>query len=68
MLKEHLQLRRPSAAAARLLALTGGAPIAAYVVTGVVWFPLLVSGILYPLFDAGNLQSSWGGPRSSGRG
>jgi len=48
--------------AARLRALTAGAPVAAYVVTGVVWFPLLVSGIFYPVFDAGNLQGSWGGP------
>ena len=48
--------------AARLRALTAGAPIAAYVVTGVVWFFLLHSGIFYPVFDAGNLQNSWGGP------
>jgi hypothetical protein len=48
--------------ATRLRALTAGVPIAAYVVTGVVWFPLLHSGIFYPVFDAGNLQNSWGGP------
>ena len=48
--------------ATRLRAPTVGVPIAAYVVTGVVWFPLLVSGIFYPVFDAGNLRSSWGGP------
>ena len=48
--------------AARLRALTAGVPIAAYVVTGVVWFFLLHSGIFYPVFDAENLQSSWGGP------
>ena len=48
--------------ATRLRALTVGVPIAAHVVTGVVWFPLLVSGIFYPVFDAGNLQNSWGGP------
>jgi hypothetical protein len=48
--------------ARRLRALTAGVPIAAYVVTGVVWIPLLVSGIFYPVWDAGNLQHSWGGP------
>jgi len=46
----------------RLRALTVGVPIAAYVVTGVVWCLLLHSGIFYPVFDAGNLQNSWGGP------
>ena len=48
--------------ATRLRALTVGVPVAAYAVTGVVWFFLLVSGIFYPVFDAGNLQNSWGGP------
>jgi hypothetical protein len=48
--------------ATRLRALTAGVPIAAYVVTGVVRFFLLHSGIFYPVFDAGNLQNSWGGP------
>jgi len=48
--------------ATRLRALTAGVPIAAYAVTGVVWFFLLHSGIFYPVFDAGNLQNSWGGP------
>jgi hypothetical protein len=48
--------------ARRLRALAAGVPIAAYVVTGVVWIPLLASGIFYPVWDAGNLQNSWGGP------
>ncbi len=48
--------------ATRLRALTARVAIAAYVVTGVVWFFLLHSGIFYPLFDAGDLQNSWGGP------
>ena len=53
--------------AARLRALTAGVPIAAYVVTGVVWFFLLHSGIFYPPFDAGDLQGSlgWAHPRRS---
>ena len=48
--------------AARLRALTAGVPIAAYLVTGVAWFFLLHSGIFYPVFDAGDLPGSWGGP------
>lgn len=48
--------------ATRLRALTAGVPIAAYAVTGVVWFFVLHSGIFYPVFDAGDLQNSWGGP------
>jgi ABC-type lipoprotein export system ATPase subunit len=52
--------------ATQLRALTAGVPIAAYVVTGVVWFFLLHSGIFYPVFDAGNLQNSWGGPTLAG--
>jgi hypothetical protein len=48
--------------ASRLRTLTAGVPIAAYIVTGVVWFFLLHSGIFYPVFDAGDLQNSWGGP------
>jgi len=52
--------------ATRLRALTAGAPVAAYVVTGVAWFFLLHSGIFYPVFDAGDLQSSWGGPTLAG--
>jgi hypothetical protein len=48
--------------AARLRALTAGVPTAAYLVTGVVWFLLLHSGIFYPVFDAGDLRGSWGGP------
>jgi hypothetical protein len=43
-------------------ALTAGVPIAAYLVTGVAWFFLLHIGIFYPVFDAGDLQGSWGGP------
>jgi hypothetical protein len=27
----------------------------------VAWFLLLHSGIFYPVFDAGDLQGSWGG-------
>jgi hypothetical protein len=48
--------------ATRLRALTTGVPIVAYVVTGAAWFPLSVSGIFYPVLDAGDLQNSWGGP------
>ncbi len=48
--------------ATQLRAVTAGVPIAAYVVTGAAWFFLLHSGIFYPLFDAGDLQGSWGGP------
>jgi hypothetical protein len=48
--------------ATRLRALMAGVPIAAYVVTGVAWFLLLHSGIFYPVFDAGDLQGSWGRP------
>jgi hypothetical protein len=48
--------------ATRLRALTAGVPVAAYVVTGVAWFFLLHSGVFYPVFDAGDLQNSWGGP------
>jgi len=49
-------------AAGRLRALTHGIPASAYVVTGLVWLPLLPNGILYPLFDSANLNHSWGGP------
>jgi hypothetical protein len=48
--------------AARLRAFTAGVPIATYVMAGVAWFLLLHSGIFYPLFDARDLQGSWGGP------
>jgi hypothetical protein len=54
--------------ATRLRAFTAGVPTAAYVVTGVVWFFLLHSGIFYPVFDAGDLQNSWVGPPSSEHG
>jgi hypothetical protein len=46
----------------RLRAVTAGVPVAAYIVTGVAWFFVLHSGIFYPVFDAGDLQNSWGGP------
>lgn len=48
--------------AARLRALTAGIPLVAYMLTGVVWVPVFVSGIFYPILDAGNLKNSWGGP------
>lgn len=48
--------------AAHLRTLTSGVPIVAYAMTGVAWFFLLHSGIFYPMFDAGDLQDSWGGP------
>ncbi len=48
--------------ATRLRALTAGVPISAYILTGVAWFFLLHSGVFYPVFDAGDLQGSWGGP------
>lgn len=48
--------------ATRLRARTAGVPIAAYVVTAVAWFFLLHSGLFYPVFDATDLQGSWGGP------
>lgn len=30
--------------------------------TGAAWFLRLHSGIFYPVFDAGDLRGSWGGP------
>ena|SRR5262245_23126871 len=50
------------ATAARLRRLTTDVPVAAYLVTGVVWAFLLPNGILYPVFDRANLDHSWGGP------
>lgn len=47
--------------ATRLRARTAGVPIVAYVVTGAVCL-LVVSTVFYPVWDAGNLQDSWGGP------
>jgi thiosulfate reductase cytochrome b subunit len=55
-----------TAAATRLRALTQGIPVAAYVVTGLVWLPLVPNGILYPIFDSANLNHSWGGPTLAG--
>ena len=40
--------------------------IASYLVTGIVWVPLIVNGIFYPVFDADNLKNSWGGPTLAG--
>jgi hypothetical protein len=57
---------RTDGSATRLRALTAGVPVPAYVVTGVAWFFLLHSGIFYPVFDAGDLQSSWGGATLTG--
>ena len=48
--------------ARRLRARTAGVPVVAYVLTGLIWIPLLVSGVFYPVFDGRNLQHSWGGP------
>jgi hypothetical protein len=53
-------------AASRLRVLTDGVPAAAYVVTGLVWLPLIPNGIFYPLFDSANLSHSWGGPTLAG--
>jgi hypothetical protein len=50
----------------KLRNLTSGIPVAAYVVTGIVWVLQIRSGILYPVFDAGNLRNSWGGPTLAG--
>lgn len=44
-----------------LRARTAGVPIVAYVVTGLASL-LVVSTVFYPVWDAGNLQTSWGGP------
>jgi hypothetical protein len=54
------------ATADRLRKLTMGVPVAAYVVTGVVWAILLPNGLLYPIFDSANLERSWGGPTLGG--
>jgi hypothetical protein len=48
--------------ATRLRDLTSDVQIAAYVVTGLIWVPLVAIGVCYPATDAGNLQNSWGGP------
>ena len=45
---------------------TSGVPLAAYVVTAIVWVLQIRSGILYPVFDASNLRNSWGGPSLAG--
>jgi hypothetical protein len=50
----------------KLRTLTSGISIPAYVVTALVWAVQVRSGILYPLFDAGNLHNSWGGPTLAG--
>ena len=59
---------RADAVSRRLHVLTLGVPLPAYVVTAVVWVPLVATGIFYPVSDAENLKNSWGGPRSSEHG
>jgi hypothetical protein len=48
--------------ALRLRRWAGGVPPFSLLVTAVLWIGLLWSGALYPVFDAGNLRYSWGGP------
>lgn len=50
----------------KLRNVTMSIPVVAYVMTAFVWAIEIYSGILYPVFDDGNLRNSWGGPTLAG--